>query len=51
MMRKIIEAADLEGLTGLKRVGFFMIAPFVYVSAFVFGCAKRCIKVFKDHTC
>lgn len=50
MIRRIVEHADLEGLTGLKRVGFFMIAPFVYILARSIRLVKIAIKAFKDHT-
>lgn len=36
MRHKIIEIANECGLTGMKRVGFYILAPFVVVA----GCVK-----------
>lgn len=40
MIREIIEIANEQGYTGMKRVGFYIIAPFVYTAGFVVGFVK-----------
>ena len=37
MRQKIIEIANEQGLTGLKRVGFYIVAPIVSVVSFAVG--------------
>lgn len=37
MRQKIIEIANEQGLTGLKRVGFYIVAPIVSVASFAVG--------------
>lgn len=40
MVRKIIEIADCCGMTGMKRVTFYIVAPFVAVTSYIGGFVK-----------
>lgn len=40
MVRKIIEIADCCGMTGMKRVTFYIVAPFIAVIGYIGGFVK-----------
>jgi hypothetical protein len=40
MVRKIIEIADSCGLTGMKRVMFYIVAPFIAAVSYIVGFVK-----------
>ena len=40
MVCKIIEIADCCGMTGLKRVTFYIVAPFIAVISYIGGFVK-----------
>ena len=44
MVKKIVEIADTNGYTGIKRAWFYIIAPFVYVAAFAVGFSKAIVE-------
>lgn len=47
MRNIIVEIANEQGLTGMKRVGFYIISPIVVVTSFAVGYAIGVIKSLK----